>query len=41
MTCESSHDGQRVLSVDVFDVLLKVCPEISRITGRNREEELA
>lgn len=41
MTCESSHDGQRVLRVDVFNVLLKVFLNLSRITGRGREEELA
>lgn len=39
MTCESSHDGQRVLSVDVLNVLLKVFLKISKITVRGREEE--
>jgi len=39
MACESSHDGQRCLSVDVFNVLLKVFPEIPRTTVKGREKE--
>ncbi len=40
MTCESSHDGQRVLSVDVFNVLLLVFLKLQRLTGRGGEEEV-